>query len=247
MTRPLRSSPHYRTFIATTRRSVPVPRIGTLPLAVPAAWGSPSRRPGGCTSPSERPDRYRGDRFTRSAPEPEPSSRRLYAGHRLGSRQVAPRLVPRATTRPLGFDVVDTLSTRHQRFAFVRLLGSHLTHSRCAFSATLTTPALDRRSLRWFETSPCRAIPEGQPPSLAQHHFSSSIFYIDPSLCSCHTVVRIADEVPQCRVRTRPGQRSAGRCWRAGVRSPRPGASPRPSLRPPRHPTPPLAARAAAA
>src|SRR5206468_8592364 len=28
-------------FIATTRRSVPVPRVGTLPLTVSAAWGSP--------------------------------------------------------------------------------------------------------------------------------------------------------------------------------------------------------------
>src|SRR5215211_7520016 len=30
------------------------------------------------------------------------------------------------------------------------------------FSATLTTPALNRRSSRWFEASPCRAAPEGQ-------------------------------------------------------------------------------------
>ena len=56
------------------------------------------------------------------------------------------------------------LSTRRQRFAFARLPGPHLTHSGCAFSATLTTPALDRRSLRWFGTSPCRAIPGGRSP-----------------------------------------------------------------------------------
>ena len=53
-------------------------------------------------------------------PEPEPSSRRLYAGHRLGSRQVAPRLIP-GERLPPGFDVIDTLSTRHQRFACARL------------------------------------------------------------------------------------------------------------------------------
>ena len=35
--------PHYRTFIATTSRPAPVPRIGTLPLAVCAARGPPSR------------------------------------------------------------------------------------------------------------------------------------------------------------------------------------------------------------
>jgi hypothetical protein len=28
--------------------------------------------------------------------------------------------------------------------------------------------ALNRRSMRWFEASPCRAAPEGQPPSPAQ-------------------------------------------------------------------------------
>src|SRR6476620_836729 len=36
-------------------------------------------------------------------------------------------------------------------------------------TATLTTPALDRRSLRWFGCSACTAHPEGRPPSPAQH------------------------------------------------------------------------------
>ena len=35
--------------------------------------------------------------------------------------------------------------------------------------AALTTPALDRRSLRWFGISACTATPEDLPPSLAQH------------------------------------------------------------------------------
>src|SRR5437867_3152761 len=50
-------------------------------------------------------------------------------------------------------------------FAF---LAPTLSHWSCDFSVTLTTPALDRRSLRWFGVSPCRATPEGQPPSLMQ-------------------------------------------------------------------------------
>src|SRR6266849_2647525 len=116
----------------------------------------------------------------RFAPEPEPSSRHLHAGHRLGNKQVAPRLLPEVTTL-LGFDAVATLSTRHQWFTHVRLLGSYLTHYPRALSATLTTPALDRRSLRWFEASPCRATSEGQPPSLAQPASVRPIFYIDPS------------------------------------------------------------------
>ena len=55
--------------------------------------------------------------------------------------------------------------------------GSHMfvfsSHTRPAHretsTATLTTPALDRRSLRWFGISACTATPEDLPPSLAQH------------------------------------------------------------------------------
>src|SRR5215813_10083235 len=56
-------------------------------------------------------------------------------------------------TQP-GFDIVYTLSTRHQRFARARLSQTHLTGSGPAFSATLTTAALDRSSLRWFGACP---------------------------------------------------------------------------------------------
>src|SRR5919112_5379814 len=68
-----------------------------------------------------------GDRFPRSMPMPDPSSRHLYAGHRLANRQAPARLVPGQQLDP-GFDDVDTLSTLHQWFTHVRLLGSHLTH-----------------------------------------------------------------------------------------------------------------------
>ena len=55
--------------------------------------------------------------------------------------------------------------------------GSHMfvfsSHTRPAHretsTAALTTPALDRRSLRWFGISACTATPEDLPPSLAQH------------------------------------------------------------------------------
>ena len=56
--------------------------------------------------------------------------------------------------------------------------GSHMfvfsSHTRPAMqrdvkTAALTTPALDRRSLRWFGISACTATPEDLPPSLAQH------------------------------------------------------------------------------
>ena len=46
---------HYRTFTATTSRPVPVPRLGTLPLAVRAARGPPSRGQPGWIAVHSRP------------------------------------------------------------------------------------------------------------------------------------------------------------------------------------------------
>src|SRR5680860_149257 len=51
---------------------------------------------------------------------------------------------------------------RQQWFTHVRLPVAHLTRSRRAFPATLTTTALDRRSIRWFGLPACTASPEGQ-------------------------------------------------------------------------------------
>jgi hypothetical protein len=67
---------------------------------------------------------HRGDRFPRSVPEPEPSSRHLHAGHHRGSRQVTPRLIPRRTVPP-GFDAILGITTRQRWFAFARLLDPH--------------------------------------------------------------------------------------------------------------------------
>jgi len=73
------------------------------------------------------------------------------------------------TCDPPSFGVIKSLSTRQQWFTHVRLLVAYLTRSQRTVSATLTTPALDRRSLRWFGISACTATPEDLPPSLAQH------------------------------------------------------------------------------
>ena len=62
----------------------------------------------------------------------------------------------------------DHVSRRHQWFTCVHLLISHLTQSSCAFSVTLTTPALYRRSLRWFGGCFQKPPPEGLPPSQLQ-------------------------------------------------------------------------------
>jgi len=67
--------------------------------------------------------------------------------------------------------LTSSLRFRHFiiRFTCVRLLDTHLTESCSAFSVTLTTPALYRSSLRWFEASTCMAASRGPPSSLMQH------------------------------------------------------------------------------
>ena len=130
--------PHCRAFHPTTGRSAPVPRIGTLVLA-------------GAT----RSNVSLGIEATGS-PVPHESLIRLHAAFGPGAAraglQGSARADPRATTTP-GFDTVDTISAGHQRFACARLSGPHLTGSRPAFSATLTTAALDGRSLQRFGAS----------------------------------------------------------------------------------------------
>ena len=62
------------------------------------------------------------------------------------------------------------LTTRQQRFAFARLPDPHLTRSSPRlFRSAHHERHLNRRSLRWFEASACRATSEDLPPSPAQH------------------------------------------------------------------------------
>jgi hypothetical protein len=158
-----------RTRMARPLRSTGITRLhryyGTSRPCAPHRYSAPHgvRRLGVSLSrpATSGPPVHRGDTFPRSARKPGPRSRRLHAGHHLGSKQVSPRLIPGPHLRP-GFDAVLILSTRHQRFAFARLRDPHLTRSRRAFSATLSTPALDRRTWRWFAASPCRTAAEGR-------------------------------------------------------------------------------------
>jgi hypothetical protein len=61
------------------------------------------------------------------------------------------------------------ISTRPQRFSFIRLLGNYLILSRRTFSLTLTTMAFDHSSLRWFEASIHMAAPRDLPSSFVEH------------------------------------------------------------------------------
>ena len=144
--------PHYRAFTATTSRSAPVPRIGTLPLAVSAPWGPPSRDQNRRTSPISSGRRYRGDRFSCSMPAPATSSRHLYTGRHQGSTQPAPWLRARPAGGPLSRRYPQPpvsapsfyVSMRLQWFIHVRLLVAHLTRFSEPFPQSLPTPALNR-------------------------------------------------------------------------------------------------------
>jgi hypothetical protein len=81
-------------FTATTRRSAPVPRIGTRPLAVLSAWGSPSRRrPTGPTAVSGRQvPTFRTRARARLAPPPRtPSGQSTSSPRTCPGAQIMPR------------------------------------------------------------------------------------------------------------------------------------------------------------
>jgi hypothetical protein len=168
--------PHYRSIIATTRRSAPLPRIGTLPLTVSTARGPPSRRPG------QHPDRpYRGEGFPRSAPEPEPSSRHLCAGQPPDQEHRHPPDSSRGNNWTPVSVVVCTLSTFLQWFTRVRLLGSHLTHPVRLFRGAHHHGSFTTAARGGLGPPPARAVPEGPPPSPVQHRHHQSRFYIATS------------------------------------------------------------------
>ena len=162
--------PHYRALTATTGRSAPVPRIGTLALAVFAACGSPPRGQKLRPSLSGRQVLL----FHASAcDELTPPIHRAPPGPHTGSSPTEgpPQraFVPGPPTDP-SFDAIVVsfrcVSSGSHMFVF----SSHTCPAhRETSTAALTTPALDRRSLRWFGISAPTATPQDLPPSLAQH------------------------------------------------------------------------------
>ncbi len=145
---------HYRAFITTTGGSVPVPRIGTLTLGGTTPLGfSLGIETTGSHVPCKSLDQGHATFMPDAIWTVSRSPSRLIPGHPI---------VP-------GFDIIHFLSTRHQWFTRVRLLGPHLTRVSLPFPSTLTTRALYPRSLRRFETCSCKPVPRGPPSSLAQH------------------------------------------------------------------------------
>ena len=207
--------PHYRALTATTGRSAPVPRIGTLALAVSAACGSPSRGQQRRPSLSGRQVLL----FHASAcDELTPPIHRAPPGPHTGSSPTEGppwrAFVPGPPTDP-SFDAIviwfRCVSSGSHMFVFS-------SHTRPAHSETstaaLTTPALDRRSLRWFGISACTATPEDLPPSLAQHGSCRRSSTSSSSLpfrthAGAHNSVVGADQ-GVALTRLRPSQRRGG-------------------------------------
>jgi hypothetical protein len=112
---------------------------------------------------------------------PEPGSRRLYAGCRLGRKQAPPRLVP----RPKAFSVstslraFDASSTVHFRSSSPVLTWRPLM---VAFSATLTTPAVVPAQLAVVWSLPLRGRLRGAYPHRQHGITSGRPIYIGSTL-----------------------------------------------------------------
>src|SRR6516225_1687793 len=147
----------YRAFITTTGCPAPVPRLGTLILMGTThldfslrIGATGSRVP--CKSPVQSHAAFMPDAVWAEIRTPP----RLVPGYRL----------------PPGFDIVDKLSTRHQRFACARLSEPYLTGSPPAFSATLPSrpgefhpePLTDPDVI--LSHHPARATERRPPPSV---------------------------------------------------------------------------------
>src|SRR6266545_555906 len=137
------------------------------------------------TNQDDRP--HRRDSFPSSTPAPKPSSRHLHAGRPPGQECRTPPDSSQGNNWTLVSAIIATLTTLHQWFTRVRLLGSHLTPHGCLFRK-LPTTALYRSRSRWFVTSPCVGG-LGGPTSItsaAPHQDSPSSTSEPPSALSAH-------------------------------------------------------------
>src|SRR5207253_639754 len=126
--------PHYRTFLATMSRPAPVPRLGTLPLAVSAACGPPFRgQKKGTLAPIAWPPLsgrqvllFRASARDELTPPLHRAPPGQHAGHPLAEGTHTRAFVPEALYPPVLMPSFR-LSMRQQWFTHVRLLVTHLT------------------------------------------------------------------------------------------------------------------------
>jgi hypothetical protein len=182
-----------------------VPRIGTRPLTVSAAWGSPFHdRPRANTAPlAARGHGATGSHVphTEAQTKLAPPPCRTPPGQQAGTRRAHPGTLarPRFRCRLPNFDTSSAVHSRSPSWPTPDAL------SGAPFPATLSTPALDRRTLRWFATSPCTSgrggppAPRPAPPSPMQHRIQQPDPLHPGSLQrSCHTARLALKETGLC-------------------------------------------------
>jgi hypothetical protein len=183
---------------ATTRWSAPVPHNRySIPHGDRRSRRSLSTARTEQHQPRRHPDSHRhfqGDRFPRSAQEPEPSSRRLHAGHHLANTQAPARLIPGSLTHP-GFDAIYPLRHFHSgSLAFV-FIGSHLKRSNgVPFPQRSPPRLLTDAACGGLKPPPAGRLRRAKPPSLAQLRtigVQRSSTSSSTSSCSWHTSNRV--------------------------------------------------------
>jgi len=178
MSRPLGSTP-------TSRQQGLLSYCGPVRRRAPHRYSMPSvsasarslSRPGGWTSPSERPT-YRCSPSHVPCKSRRPGSRRLCAGHRLANTRAPARLIP----RELGGPSVSMPSEYLRRFdsdarqgepvrtLLARLPGPHLTHRCAPFPCRSPRRSSANAAQGGLAPAPVgRRWRANKPPSLAQH------------------------------------------------------------------------------
>src|SRR5262249_12572317 len=186
--------PHYRTFLTTTSRPAPVPRLGTLPLAVSAACGPPSRGPG--TLPRPPVSGRQVLLFHASArDELTPPLHRTppgqHAGRPLAEGTPSRRAFVPGAMRSPGFDAIvppiDASAVVHTRSSS-RRTPAHLTAG--IFPQRSPARLLSGAASGGLGSPPALANPEDQTSITGTARFVLATFYIAFTLLSGHTADR---------------------------------------------------------
>jgi len=154
--------PHYRSFTTTTSQSANPPRSGTQHLTVPAAWCSPSHHPSRGGSIRVGLPTFRAAAADQARVAFMPDTTWPVSGHPPGSSREQPEA---PVSMSCGY------SSRHVNTAIHSRSPSWSPPDASTAPSPHRSPPRphDQRSMRWFEASPRRATPKGQPSSTAQH------------------------------------------------------------------------------
>ena len=210
--------PHYRTFLTTTSRPVPVPRLGTLPLAVSAACGPPSRGQPGTIAQLSRPTLsgrqvllFHASARDELTPPLHRAPPGQHAGRPLaeGGRQQARAFVPEAMRSP-GFDAIvppiDASAVVHTRSSSRRTPDPLIAG---LFPQRSPPRLLTGAACGGLGSPPALANPEGQTPITGTARFMPATFYIAITPLSGHTAERRIWLLNRSRPRPRSVTRSA--------------------------------------